>query len=175
MAHWGFEDDDDEPAEQPADEEPLTGQDVDEIVTIGVDDAGTVRSVRLADGWQDEFRRSLGVKVVEALTAATTRAMAKQTGRPETPATLKPTQDSPLTSDDVLQLLHAVSADLDRFRRRLSAVADEPLRVTSGGGHVTVAGRRRQVADVSMDQDWLYGARASEVGRDPANKEPRKR
>ena len=161
---WGFEEAEevDEPAEPAA--EPLNGADAGGVVTVTVDDTAAVVSVRLGDGWQDAtVRRGLGARVVDAMTAATARVMAKQAQRTAEPPPPVQDQDSPLTTADVMRLMHAVSRDLAQFRERLSAVADETVTATSGGGHVTVSGRRRQVGDVSIDQDWLYGARASEV------------
>lgn len=171
---WGFEeaDDVDERGEEPAAGELLTGADADGVVTVSVDDAANVRSVHLGAGWEDDaVRRGLGVKVVDAMTGATIRAMAKQAERIEpgaaepapASASKPPEQDSPLTTEDVMRLLHEVARDLGQFRQRLSAVVDETVTVASGGGHVTVSGRRQQVGDVSIDQDWLYRTRASEV------------
>jgi DNA-binding protein YbaB len=165
---WGFEEaeDVDEPAE-PAADEPLSGADAGGVVTVTVDDTAAVVSVLLGDGWQDAtVRRGLGARVVEALTAATARVMAKKAeriGEPAPRVSVSPDQDGPLTTAEVMRLMDAVSRDLAQFRQRLSAVADETVTATSGGGHVTVSGRRRQAGDVSVDQDWLYGARASEV------------
>jgi DNA-binding protein YbaB len=161
---WGFEEAEevDQPVEPAA--EPLNGADAGGVVTVTVDDTAAVLSVRLGDGWQDAtVRRGLGARVVDAMTAATARVMAKQAQRIDEPTPRLQDQDSPLTTADVMRLMHAVSRDLAQFRERLSAVADETVTATSGGGHVTVSGRRRQVGDVSIDQDWLYGARASEV------------
>lgn len=167
---WGFEeaDEDDARVDAPVtEEEPLTGADADGIVTVTVDDTAAVRSVRLGDGWQDNaVRRGLGARVVDAMTAATVRAIARNAERADDepappPAAAK--QDGPITADHVMRLLHTVSTDLSQFRQRLSAVVDETVTVTSAGGHVTVSGRQGRTGDVSLDQDWLYGARASEV------------
>lgn len=140
------------------------GEDADGIVTVTVDDAANVVSVKVVDVWEDAAaRRALGAKVVEAVRAATARALAKQAGQPASAPAVRPSVDeSPLTSANVLRLLHEVSTDLDEFRQRISTAA-EPVTVTSGGGHVTVSGRRRQVSDVSIDQDWLYRALVPEV------------
>jgi hypothetical protein len=62
-----------------------------------------------------------------------------------------------------MRLLEAVSDDLAQFRRRLSTITDRAVTEDSGGGHVTVSGRQGRVTDVSIDQDWLYGTRASEI------------
>lgn len=174
MNSWGFEeaDEDDARADEPVtEEEPLTGADADGIVTVTVDDAAGVRSVRLGGGWQDNaVRRGLGTRVVDAMTAATTRAIARTVERAEVaddepvPVASKPEEPvTPITADDVMRLLHTVSTDLSQFRQRLSAVVDETVTVTSAGGHATVSGRQGRVGVVSLDQDWLYGARASEV------------
>jgi len=164
--NWGFEEEDD-PGDSPVDEELLTGADADGIVTVAVDDAADVRSVRLGDGWQgNEVRRGLGARVVEAMSAATARAMAKQAERIDElvpAAATPPVEQTPLTTEHVMRLLHEVTRDLSQFQQRLSTVVDESVTVASGGGHVTVSGRRRQVGDVAIDQDWLYGARAPEV------------
>jgi hypothetical protein len=162
MDSWGFEEDDEPDPRPAAGDELLTGSDAGGIVTVAVDDAGGVRTVRLGAGWQEtDTRRGLGGKVVEAMIAATAHVIAQKTGPAPQPVAAQ--QEGPITAEDVLRVLHAVSVDLTRFRERLSAVADETVRVASGGGHVTVAGRQRQVSDVVIDQDWLYGARASEV------------
>jgi hypothetical protein len=187
---WGFGEGDDpderdarfsvfEPDDLPGTgtgDDELTGRDADGVVTVAVDDAAEVVSIRLADTWQDDdVRRVLGAKVVEAVIAATAVAVAEraarldeQSGQPASPWTPpavpgRPDDDRPITREDALRLLHRVSADLAEFRQRWSAVADRMVSVTSRGGHVTVSGRQRQIGDVSIDQDWLYRARASEV------------
>ena len=165
---WGFEEaeDVDEPAE-PAADDVLSGTDAGGVVTVTVDDTAAVVAVRLGDSWQDAtVRRGLGARVIEAMTAATAQVMAKQAeriGEPTARVPASPDQESPLTTAEVMRLMDTVSRDLDQFRQRLSAVADETVTATSGGGHVTVSGRGRQAGDVSIDQDWLYGARVSEV------------
>lgn len=183
--HWGFEeaddvDDIDEHAKAGGADDTtdlLTGQDADGVVTVAVDDAVEVVSVRLAGGWTDPaVRRVLGAKVVEAIRVATTHAVAKQAGqidmrvgglvetRTAPVASKSPEPDErPITKEDATRLLRAVSADLAQFRERLSAISDQVVRVESGGGHVTVSGRHRQVGDVSIDQRWVAQVRASEV------------
>jgi hypothetical protein len=61
---------------------------------------------------------------------------------------------SPLTTKDVQRLLAAVSAELDQFAERMSAVVDHPVQAQSGGGHVQGSARRGQVLSLDVDAGW---------------------
>lgn len=181
--NWGFEEDDEvedtrraAPAEESTDDTgPLSGQDARGVVTITVADTAAITSVRLASDWRDRTEpRELGALVVEAANNATASAIAAQAQRVDIraeaagtagpPRTSQPPEEErPITREDARRLLDAVTADLTQFRRRMSEVVDQTVRVDSAGEHVTVSGRRGQVMDVSLDVTWLYTARESEI------------
>ncbi|MDQ2588681.1 hypothetical protein [Saccharothrix yanglingensis] len=175
---FGFEEDDGEdhrPARRPALAPDITavlsGSDVDNAVTVTVDESAAVLSVALSARWQASVDpRALGPAVVAAANAATARALAEQVElvarRPVTTAPA-PTGTGPrITPEYVLGLMAAVSADLERFTRRLAEAADRPVTVESRGGHVRGAARRGQVLELAIDPGWARVARPTEVERE---------
>lgn len=179
---WGFEQDDewddanhDESTTET--DETLTGQDLDEIVTVGVNDVAEVVSVRLAGDWKSSVDpRGLHANVLAAMNAATMQALSKQlnevdmtgasagTGSP--PVTSQHDErpeETPITPEYAMRLVEAASADLERYLTQAVAIADASVTTTSAGGHVSVSGRQRRVFEVSIDANWATGARHTEI------------
>lgn len=176
---WGFEEDDewvdDVPHDEPADDaELITGQDADQVVTVSVDDAGAIARVALADDWQGRVApQALGSAVLTAANAAVVRATAAQAERIDlsgddsaesaAPGSTPSPEETPLSREDAFRLLDEMSADLERFMERAAPVIDQDVSVRSGGGHVAITGRQRQVHQVEIDQSWAGVVRSSEV------------
>jgi hypothetical protein len=74
-----------------------------------------------------------------------------------------PPDNTPLTREDVLRLVDAVSADLDRFSRQLSDVVDHPVSAQSAGQHVSGSASGGQVTQLTIDFRWAGSARDSEI------------
>ncbi|WP_158880727.1 hypothetical protein [Amycolatopsis anabasis] len=172
MARWGFELDDESDyavagaVRQEAAE--LIGRDRDEVVTITVTDTADVVSVALADGWKQKVDpRVLQHHVTEAANAATARALAARVEsadltRPKPPE-VTPTGHGQLTRYDLMRLIDAVTADVERLARRAAELTNRQVAVRSRGGHVRVSGVGRQVRQVAMDPNWAWGARNGEI------------
>ncbi|MBB5152927.1 hypothetical protein [Saccharopolyspora phatthalungensis] len=140
-------------------------------VAVNVTDAGVVTSVVLAAGWRRSVDpRELGAAVLSAFATATMQVLANRvegtqqtppvTGA-STPADLPDT--SPLSKEDVMRLVDAVSADLNHFTEQVSARVDQTVSVESAGGHVRGSARSGQILDVSIDPNWAASARNSEI------------
>lgn len=180
---WGFEEDDEpvvrtppEPAANAAADDDIKGTDPDGVVTIAVTDAADVVSVKLKAGWRSLVSpRALHNSVLIAMNAATMLAVAKQAeridmtgGEPPGTGAPPPTSEAhpderPITKEDAMRLLDAVTADLDQYMRQVSAVADKVVATESGGGHVRVGGQHRQVTEVTIDANWASGAPDGEI------------
>ncbi|MPY96754.1 MAG: hypothetical protein GEU97_01925 [Actinophytocola sp.] len=183
---WGFEEDDAEPfvsyAQAPKQEQPtanhgdhITGHDADGVVTVAVTDDADVVAVKLTSGWRSSLdARALHSSVLAAMNAATISAMAARaerldemdpdsTGTAEVPPSSQPAEDRPVTAEDAMRLIDAVTADLGRFMQQVSAATDQVVTAESSGGHVLVTGRQRQATDVAIDPRWVVGARDSEI------------
>lgn len=175
---WGFEDLDDQeyeaisgrrPDSRPtAPEQTLSGQDADRVVTVHVTPEGEVEAVHLAAGWEQAVdTRALGAGVLTAANAATAAAMVAQVHRigeqpPPAPAA-RDADRTPLTRQHVNRLLDAVTADLERFTRRVAEVADRRVSAESAGRHVSGTAQRGQVLEVSVDPGWAARCRTSEI------------
>ncbi|MQA64094.1 MAG: hypothetical protein GEU86_22160 [Actinophytocola sp.] len=181
---WGFEEDDEwddpdgEGESTTESDESITGQDRDGIVTVAVNEAGDVVSVRLAGDWKNSVDpRALHTSVVDATNAATMHALAVQveqvdmTGQPESGTGVQSSTSEysergdsmPITKEDAMRLVDTASADLERYLTQASTIIDAPVTTTSAGGHVTVSGRQRQVLDVSIDTNWVGDVRYTEI------------
>lgn len=178
---WGFEDDDEESfssyARAPEPEQPaadlgdhITGQDPDGVVTIAVTDDADVVTAKLSSGWRDSIdARALHSAVLAAMNAATINAVSARAekidpeGTAEPAAPSEPRDDGPITTEDAMRLIDAVTADLDRFMSQVSAIADQVVTAESSGGHVTVTGKQRHVADVAIESRWVTGAPDAEI------------
>jgi|GEM_PF-2738357 len=180
---WGFDEADDEfetlEAAEDTDASPelVTGQDAAGIVTIWVTYSAEVVSVGLVREWRSSVEpQDLHSSVAQAMNAATATVCAKQAEQfdmtgdelggtgPGQVASNQSENEIPLTSDYVMQLLSAVSADVGQFVRQASAITAQSVTVeSSGGGHVSISGARRQVSDVSLDTRWLSSARHSAI------------
>jgi hypothetical protein len=174
---WGFEDAEDweyeRPGGQPASaggsEETLVGQDADQVVEVVVSPTAEVIAVRLSPRWRGSVDpRVLDASVLSAANAATMRALAHSVEHTDlsAPAPAPPHiggDESPLTNQDVQRLLDSVSAELDQFTTRLSAVVDQPVQVRSSGGHVQGSAQRGQVITLDVDSTWAGQARHSEI------------
>lgn len=182
---WGFEDADDgefDPVERtrfcadsPVD--TVWGQDADAVVTVHVTALAEVVSVTLTPGWKRSVDpRRLNTSVLSAANIATMQALGRQVAQVEqNPTAILGTasgeaergsaryDDTPLTKEDVLRLVDAVSADLDRFSRQVSAVADQAVSAESAGRHVRGSARRGQVLELAIDAQWVSSARDSEI------------
>jgi hypothetical protein len=83
--------------------------------------------------------------------------------QPPSPLPASPSKDdSPLTTDDVLQLVDAVTADLERFTQQMALVVEQVVTVESSGGHVTGSGKGGQILSITVDPHWAASARNSE-------------
>ncbi|WP_243769729.1 hypothetical protein [Amycolatopsis acidicola] len=138
------------------------------VVEVMVTREARVAAVRLSPSWRQSVDpRALHTSVLSAANAATMRALAQsveQTASALPVAAPQPTVDeSPLTNQDVQRLLDSVSAELDQFTERLSAVVDQPVQVRSSGGHVQGSARAGQVLTLDIDSTWAAQARVSEV------------
>lgn len=177
---WGFEEADDweyqqlsgsrppDPVEEPA--ETLVGQDPDGVIAVVVSPDAEVVGVRLSPEWRSSVDpRGLHSNVLVAANTATMRALAFNVERIDSTAAVAPAEpsadldQSPLTTKDVQRLLAAVSAELDQFAERMSAVVDHPVQAQSGGGHVQGSARRGQVLSLDVDAGWAGQAPHTEI------------
>lgn len=175
--HWEQIQHDDQRAPDTADAhaEILSGRDDAGVVTVDVTPDGDVVAVHVVSGWKGTVEpTSLNEAVLAAANAATAEVLstkmegfdpeAETTGSTARSGPADPGADeSRITADDAMRLLDAVTADLGDFMRRFSAVADQPARVESSGGHVTVTGQRGQITSVEIDAQWAGSARDSEI------------
>ncbi|MBV9843704.1 MAG: YbaB/EbfC family nucleoid-associated protein [Kutzneria sp.] len=177
---WGFDEADDWEADGAASargadadtQDVVTGTDPDTVVTVTLTPAAEVVSVKLAADWRRSVDpRALDASVLAAVNAATMRALARQVEavppvaevRPPAPSTPGGADEPPLTRQDVLRLVDAVSTDLRRFSERISPVVDHPVSAESAGGHVTATASRGRVIGLSLDPGWVGSVRDSEI------------
>jgi len=179
---WGFDEADDweyeqlggsrtpepdAPAAPAEDGDTVTGRDDDRVVEVVVSFDAEVRAVRLAPRWRHTIEPwTLRGKVVAAANAATMQALAYQVEHPAPaaePEPAGPSDNSPLTNQDVTRLLDAVDAQMRQFSAQLSAVADDRVSVRSSNGHVEGAALRGQVLDLEIDPSWVGQARSGEI------------
>ncbi|MDV6011141.1 hypothetical protein [Haloechinothrix sp. LS1_15] len=181
---WGFVegdewDEEDESAhvdDSSDDDELLHGQDSHGIVTVTVTDQAKVVLVHLEPAWRSSIApRALDSSVLEAANAATMHALAKQVEQTDmsgeetvqdvhaqAPASwLKETSqnDSPITKQDAMRLLDAVSTDLGNYLDEVTRVISREFTVESGGGHVNVTSKQGQISAVSVDLAWASQVR----------------
>src|SRR5690625_3758298 len=185
---WRFNEEDawdeeDDVASAQADGPPddaLAGKDDDGIVTIHVTDDGKVLSAQLLTDWKKSVApHELAQRIVTAANAATMAAASKQMEMVElgqnSPQATPPKPDAaaqkgadqgdapPLAAEDVMQLIDNVSADLERFTRRMAEVTNQTVSVESAGGHVSANGQQGQVLEISLDNGWASRSRKAEV------------
>jgi hypothetical protein len=177
---WGFEEADDWEYEQPSGKPPpdrveepaesLIGEDSDGVVAVVVSPEAEVVGVRLSPEWRSAVDpRELHSKVLLAANTATMRALACNVERMDSTAAAEPAEpradadQSALTTQDVQRLLYAVSAELDQFTERLSAVVGHPVQVQSAGGHVQGSAQQGQVLQLDIDPVWAGQARHTEI------------
>lgn len=159
----------------------VAGRDPDGAVTVVVGPDAEVLSVVLSADWRSVVDpRALHHSVRAAANNATMLALARQfeaeparqAPSPATPSQSVPSpaamsprsaDETPITREDALRLLDAVSADLDSFTRQLSAVADQRMTAESAGRHVRGSALRGQVVEVAVDANWASSARAPEI------------
>ncbi|WAL63789.1 hypothetical protein ORV05_22655 [Amycolatopsis cynarae] len=180
---WGFEEAEDweyeklsgrpppDPVEEPT--ETLVGEDPDRVVAVVVSPQAAVARVRLTPEWRSRVDpRGLHSNVLVAANTATMRALAFNVERMDSTAAAVPAapnpppaglDQSPLTLRDVQRLLDAVSAELDQFTERMSAVMDHPVHVQSAGEHVHGSAQRGQVLSLDIDAGWAGQARHTEI------------
>lgn len=180
---WGFEEADDrkfdearstrDPVSDSAD--TVSGHDADGVVTVTVTPSAEVVSVELAAGWRNSVEpRLLHARVLAAANAATMQALARQIDEqeqhppvpPDAPGNVHGTgvsDETPITKEDVLRLVDAVSADLQNFSQHLSAVVDQPVSAESAGRHVRGSGQRGQVVELAIDARWAGHVRNPEI------------
>lgn len=140
-------------------------------VTVHVTDVGAVTSVVLAANWRRSVDpRELDEVVLSAFTTATMRVFENQVERAEQTSPVSATgapadvpDTSPLGKEDVMRLVDAVAADLNRFTEQLSARVDRTVSVESSGGHVRGSARSGQVLKMWIDSSWAASARNSEI------------
>lgn len=140
-------------------------------VTVSVTEVGAVTSVVLAASWRRSVDpRELHSEVLSAANSAMMQALANQVGQAEqtqgastsgAPTGIPDT--SPLSKHDVLRLVDAVSADLNRFTEQLSTRVEQTVSAESSGGHVRGSAQRGQILDVWIDSRWASSARNSEI------------
>ncbi|RZS44361.1 hypothetical protein EV193_101236 [Herbihabitans rhizosphaerae] len=179
----GFEEGDDEDRRPRRDQKPTTedtsdavaGAADDNIVTVHRTSTGEVVSVDIVNDWRDRIDpRVLGSHVVSAVNTAAMNVLAQQIEQidpdnPMPPDTPTPTDETPLTSNDVLRLVDAVTADLDQFveqAQQNAAIASQPVSATSAGGHVTGSAQNGQVTNVTLDSRWIFNARTPEIEKE---------
>lgn len=145
------------------------------MVSVEVGDAGEVLAVSLTADWKRRVDpRRLSTHVVAAANEATLRAATVQTERTpvDKPATAARSaqeaggiaaSDDPITKDAAMQLIAAVSADLDAFRQRLGASVGSTVSAESSGGHVRGTARQGQVLELVVDATWCSSARNAEI------------
>lgn len=178
---WAFEDeleqDDDPPKSSFTDpvpeEDRISGQDQDGVVTVVVSPEADVLSVVLAQQWKHSVDpRGLPSAVVAAANTATIAALARHVddvarnppAMPTFGATLASTADeSPLGTQDMLRLVEAATAELARFTQQAAAVVDRRITAESGGGHVHGTVTNGQVVEVGIDPSWAAQVRAGEI------------
>ncbi|GAA3365815.1 YbaB/EbfC family nucleoid-associated protein [Saccharopolyspora gregorii] len=150
----------------------LRGQDPEGVVTVRVTDTGEFRSVELASGWKRTTDpRSLSVHVVAAandatMRAATAQAELVQSAPPTTRA--EPVEgiaasDDPITAADAMQLINAVSTDLEAFNQRMTDAIGTTVSGQSSGGHVRGTSKQGQILDLVIDATWCSAARNTEI------------
>lgn len=155
-------------------EDALEGHDEDGIVTVYVTPDGQVLSTTLASNWKESVNpHELPQRIVAAANAATMRLLSRQlerTGLQESVEGTPPKQAGPdeadgppISVDDALRMIDAVSADLERFNERIAEVANQTVTVDSAGGHVQGTGQQGQVVDVSVDAAWAGRSRNGEI------------
>ncbi|WP_258343148.1 hypothetical protein [Saccharopolyspora gregorii] len=144
-------------------------------MSIEVSDEGEVLSVALAADWKRRVDpRRLSTHVVAAANEATLRAATVQAERTpvDTPASAARSaeeaggiaaSDDPITKDDAMQLISAVSADLDAFQQRLGATVGSTASAESSGGHVRGTARQGQLLELVVDATWCSSARNAEI------------
>lgn len=140
-------------------------------VAVGVDDAGLVTSVSLATTWKQTVDpRELHTTVLNAVQNATMQVLVNKADQVDmtssAPTIGSPTNSpdiSPLSTGDVQRLLDDVYADVDRFTEQASVQLNQPVSITSSGGHVRGSARNGQIHDLSIDPNWSSRARNTEI------------
>ncbi|HEY2765877.1 MAG TPA: YbaB/EbfC family nucleoid-associated protein [Pseudonocardiaceae bacterium] len=188
---WGFEEADDRefeetrPSRNPTsgDGDTVSGRDADGVVTVTVTPSAEVVSVRLTAGWRNSVEpRMLPALVIAAANAATMQALVAQVDQREQsyPATVEDSASgpadragtaghTPLTKEDVLRLVDAVSADLELFSHRLSEVVDRTVSAESAGRRISGSGQHGQVVELVIDASWAGRVRDSEIENELVN------
>jgi DNA-binding protein YbaB len=166
--------------EEPVDEDGVSRKDPAGLVTVRVDAAGGVKSVKLADQWQRSVApQALHVNVLQAANAAIMAALAQEgsntaplpwaatTHAPVARAEAKPQPRSPQDrfagSVEVVRLVNTVVAELAQFDQKLGAARAHPASVQSRGQHVRVAADNVRILGVSIDPGWLGSTRDPEI------------
>jgi len=178
---WAFEDeleqDDDPPKSSLTDpvpeEDRISGQDQDGVVTVVVSPEADVLSVLLARDWKQSVDpRGLHGAVVAAANAAIIAALARQADEvarnpPPMPtygaSPAATTDESPLGTQDMLRLVEAATAELAQFSQRAAEVADHPITSESRGGHVRGTVVNGQIVAMEIDPSWVAQVRAGEI------------
>jgi DNA-binding protein YbaB len=178
---FGFEEDDesehrperaDASAERNA--ETIEGSDPDRVVTVVVNPAGEVTTVRIAPRWRDVVEpRALSDRVMTAANAASMAAFARSVAEPtgqDDPSTGADPAPAPMLAsnpmaamDGLLKLMDVVSAELSEFEQRLSTITTGVISATSAGGHVQIGSQGSQVVSVAIDPHWVAAARFTEI------------
>lgn len=178
---WAFEEeleqDDDPPrsssAEPVPEEDRISGQDQDGVVTVVVSPDADVLSVALAQDWKQSVDpRGLHSAVIAAANAATIAALGRQVDEVARNPPAMPTfgatsasaaDESPLGTQDMLRLVDAATAELAQFTQRAATVVNHRITVESGGGHVRGEVSNGQIVAMEIDPSWVVRVRTSEI------------
>ncbi|MFJ8912844.1 hypothetical protein [Amycolatopsis sp. NPDC102389] len=178
---WAFEEEleeDDDPPKSSftapvPEEDRISGQDQNGVVTVVVSPDADVLAVALTPEWKRSVDpRGLPGAVTAAGNAATIAALGRQVDEVvrnppamptfgATPASVA--DESPLGTQDMLRLVEAATAELERFTQRAAEVVDRPITAESGGGHVRGSVTNGQIVDVEIDQSWVTQVRTGEI------------
>jgi hypothetical protein len=150
------------------------------LVTVRVDTAGAVKSVKLTYEWQRSVApQALHQNVLLAANAAIMAALAQEgastarlpwaatTGataaRADTQLGPRSPQDRIAGSAEVVQLVNTVVGELAQFDQKLDAARAQPASVQSRGQHVRVAADNVRIIGVLIDPGWLASTRDPEI------------
>ncbi|MBB5858055.1 YbaB/EbfC family nucleoid-associated protein [Amycolatopsis umgeniensis] len=178
---WAFEaelEQDDDPPRSSAiepvpEEDRISGQDQDGVVTVVVSPNADVLSVVLEQEWKQSVDpRGLHRAVAGAANAATIAALGRQVddvaGNPPAMPTFGATpasaaDESRLSTQDMLRLVEAATAELAKFTQRAATVVNRRITVESGGGHVRGEMTNGQIVAMEIDPSWLAQVRTGEI------------
>jgi DNA-binding protein YbaB len=158
------------------------------LVTVTVDAAGGIKSVKLTHQWQHSVApEALHQNVLLAANAAIMAALAqvdvnaqaafpwavptqaeaiRPAGQPVPQREPRSPQDRITASAEVVRLVDTVVAELAQFDQKLSAARERPASVQSNGQHVRVTADNIRILGVSIDPAWLTSTRNPDIERE---------